>query len=38
MSARRWTGSNDGPHPGDVAVLVVCVLGFLVLFFTGALK
>ena len=33
----RWTGEGDRAHPGDVAVLIVSVVGFVVLFLSGIL-
>jgi hypothetical protein len=33
----RWQGRGDQPHPGDVAVFLVCVVGFVVLFLSGIL-
>ena len=34
----RWTGEGDHPHPGDVLVLVVCIVGFVVLFLAGVIR
>jgi hypothetical protein len=33
----RWTGEGEDVHPGDVLVLIVAVVGFVVLFFAGIL-
>lgn len=33
----RWTGAGDHPHPGDVAVFIVAIVGFAVLFVCGIL-
>jgi hypothetical protein len=34
----RWTGEGDRAHPGDVAVFIVCVVGFVVLFAYGVIR
>jgi hypothetical protein len=34
----RWTGEGDRAHPGDVAVFIVAVVGFVVLFAYGVIR
>jgi hypothetical protein len=34
----RWTGEGDRAHPGDVAVFIVAVVGFLILFAVGVIR
>jgi len=34
----RWTGEGDRAHPGDVAVFIVAVVGFVVLFLAGVIR
>lgn len=34
----RWTGEGDRAHPGDVAALVVAIVGFVVLWAAGVIR
>ncbi len=34
----RWTGAGDRAHPGDVAVLIVAIVGFVVLWAAGVIR
>ena len=37
VRGERWQDRGDHPHPGDVGVFLLAVLGFFVLFIAGVL-
>lgn len=38
VRGERWQDRGDHPHPGDVGVFLLAILGFLVLFATGVVR